>query len=152
MKSSVIAAITGATLAFAPFAVQADEDLTEANKALVLTAATELLVNGDPSNVDAYFHEDYLQHNPNFPSGSAVIKELFSNMPEGFSYEIGTVVAEDDMVVLHSRVTGFGPNPMIVFDMFRVEDGKIAEHWDILQEEVTETASGLPMWENRMDN
>jgi predicted SnoaL-like aldol condensation-catalyzing enzyme len=57
------------------------------------------------------------------------------------------VIAEDDMVAIHGRYTGIAPTPLIVVDIFRVEDGKIAEHWDVLQAEVLETASGLPMFE-----
>ncbi len=121
--------------------------LAETTKEFVTKAVTELLVNGDVTAVDKYFAVDYIQRNPNFPSGRAVIKELFSNMPPNFEYEIGMVIAEGDKVVFHSRVTGFAPTPMIVVDVFRVENGKIVEHWDIMQEEVLETASGVPMFD-----
>lgn len=130
----------------APLAAQADDDAS-ANKELVVQAVTELFIEGDATAVDRYWTEDYLQHNPNFPSGREVIKGLFGNMPPEFKYEMGMVIAEDDLVALHGRYTGFGPTPMIAVDIFRVEDGKIVEHWDILQNEVTETASGLPMFE-----
>jgi len=116
-------------------------------KEFVLTAFNELFVDGDLEAIDRYWAEDYIQRNPNFPSGREVIKELFGNMPPNFKYEIGMVKAEDDLVAIHARVTGFGPKPMILVDIIRVEDGKIAEHWDVLQEEVLETASGNAMFE-----
>jgi len=49
--------------------------------------------------------------------------------------------------MVHGRYVGFGPKPMIAVDIFRVANGKVAEHWDVLQEEVPEstTASGNPM-------
>jgi predicted SnoaL-like aldol condensation-catalyzing enzyme len=57
-------------------------------------------------------------------------------------------VAEGDLVMVHGRYIGFGPKPMIAVDIFRVANGKLAEHWDVLQEEVTAsaTASGNPMF------
>ena len=91
--------------------------------------------------------EDYAQRNPMFPSGRDVIKGLFGNLPPDFKYEIGMVIAEGDMVAIHGRYSGLGPKPLIVVDIFRVENGLIAEHWDVLQEEVRDTASGLPMFE-----
>jgi predicted SnoaL-like aldol condensation-catalyzing enzyme len=49
---------------------------------------------------------------------------------------------------VHGRYTGWGPKPMVAVDIFRVEDGKVAEHWDVMQEEVPagRTASGNPMF------
>lgn len=50
--------------------------------------------------------------------------------------------------MIHGRYTGFGPKPIIAVDIFRVAEGKLAEHWDVLQEEVPAeaTASGRPMF------
>ena len=128
-------------LAFNPVTAFAED-----TKAFVVKAVTELMVNGDLSAIDRYWAKDYIQHNPRVPNGSEGIKGLFSNVSPNLKFEIGMVIAEGDKVVLHSRVEGFGPKPLIVVDIYRVEDGKIIEHWDVLQEEVTETASGNPMW------
>jgi predicted SnoaL-like aldol condensation-catalyzing enzyme len=38
--------------------------------------------------------------------------------------------------MIHGRYTGWGPKPMVAVDIFRIQDGKLAEHWDVLQEEV----------------
>jgi predicted SnoaL-like aldol condensation-catalyzing enzyme len=58
------------------------------------------------------------------------------------------IVAEGDLVMIHGRYTGWGPKPMVAVDIFRVVDGKLVEHWDVLQEEVpaSATASGNPMF------
>jgi len=45
-------------------------------------------------------------------------------------------MADGDYVSIHGRYTGWGPKPMIAVDIFRVANGKIAEHWDVMQEEV----------------
>ena len=70
------------------------------------------------------------------------------HFPAEFRYEMGMVVAEGDLVMVHGRYTGWGPNPMIAVDIFRVANGKLAEHWDVMQEEVpaSATASGNPMF------
>jgi predicted SnoaL-like aldol condensation-catalyzing enzyme len=68
-------------------------------------------------------------------------------MPVDMTHEIGMVIAEGDLVAIHGRYTGWGPAPLIDVDIYRVEDGKIAEHWDVAQDEVLETASGNPMFE-----
>ena len=55
-------------------------------------------------------------------------------MPATFTYEPGMVVAEGDLVMIHGRYSGWRPKPMIAVDIFRVKDGKLVEHWDVLQE------------------
>jgi predicted SnoaL-like aldol condensation-catalyzing enzyme len=138
---------TTLALALALSSLAAPAFAQETNKDFVVKAVTELFINGDVTAVDRYWAEDYKQRNPMFPSGSAVIREAFSTMPPGFKYEIGMVIAEGDLVAIHGRYAGFGPKPLIVVDIFRVEGGKIAEHWDVAQEEVLDTASGNPMFE-----
>jgi len=54
--------------------------------------------------------------------------------------------ADGDIVMAHGRSVGFGPKPMVGVDIYRVEDGRVAEHWDLLQEEVSPTSSGHPMF------
>jgi predicted SnoaL-like aldol condensation-catalyzing enzyme len=58
------------------------------------------------------------------------------------------IVAEGDLVMIHGRYTGWGPEPMVAVDIFRVVDGQLVEHWDVLQEEVpaAATASGNSMF------
>lgn len=119
----------------------------ETARDVVVKAVTEIFVNGNVEAIDTYFAEDYLQRNPTIPSGRAVIKELFGHMPANFKYEPGMIIAEGNLVAVHARITGFGPEPLIGVDIFRVEDGQIAEHWDVLQPEVLDTASGLPMFD-----
>ena len=48
--------------------------------------------------------------------------------------------------MMHGRYTGMGPKVMVGVDIFRLENGKIVEHWDILQEEVAKTVSGNSMF------
>jgi len=65
-----------------------------------------------------------------------------------FRYEPGMTTASEDFVMAHGRYTGWGPKPMVAVDIFRVENGKVAEHSDVMQEEVPaeQTTSGNPMF------
>ena len=58
------------------------------------------------------------------------------------------VVAEGEYVMIHGRYTGWAPKPVIAVDIFRIVDGKLVEHWDVMQEEVPaeQTVSGNPMF------
>ena len=78
----------------------------------------------------------------------AAIKALLAKLPSDFRYEPGLVVAEGDYVTIHGRYFGWGPKPMVAVDIFRVANGKIAEHWDVMQEEVPveKTVNGNPMF------
>ena len=101
------------------------------NKALVLEALEATLLSGNVEAVPKYFGPDYIQHNPNFANGieaqKGVIGFLAGN--DGFSAEYVRVIADDDMVAIHARYEGFGPEATIGFDVFRVENGMIVEHW-----------------------
>ena len=65
---------------------------------------------------------------------------------------MGLMTENGEFVMVHGRYTGFGPKPMIAVDIFRVKDGKLAEHWDVLQQEVPvdSTASKNPMFSTNL--
>jgi predicted SnoaL-like aldol condensation-catalyzing enzyme len=143
IKSTLVA------IAFAFSAYVAPATAQQSNKDFVINAVTELFSNKDLTAIDRYWADGYIQHNPHLASTSAVLKAALKDMPKDMTYEIGMVIAEGDLVAIHGRYTGWGPKPLIVVDIYRVENGKIAEHWDVGQEEVLETASGNPMFEPR---
>ena len=120
----------------------------EINKKIALRALIGAFVDRDPSVVEQYFTPDYIQHNPSIPNGPASITEVIARLAQDFSYEPGMVVAEGDLVMVHGRYVGWGPKPMVAVDIFRLEGGKVAEHWDVMQEEVPASASanGNPMF------
>jgi predicted SnoaL-like aldol condensation-catalyzing enzyme len=120
---------------------------TEENRALVLAGIKGVFIDRDPTVLDRLFSDDYRQHNPQLPSGTAAIKALLGKLPADFKYEPGLVLTEGDYVSIHGRYLGWGPKPMVAVDIFRVANGKIAEHWDVMQEEVPaeQSASGNSM-------
>ena len=99
---------------------------------------------GNPAALDSISDETYIQHNLAFPSGKEVLGGFFTGEPSGIEVETVRAFADGDFVVLHSTYGGVWNNgvPQVAFDIFRFEDGLIVEHWDNLQDIVTETASG----------
>jgi len=85
--------------------------------------------------------EKYIQHNQAVADGLAGFGSLLQQLPKG-SAKVNTVrvLSDGNYVIAHTDYNFFGPK--IGFDIFRFEDGLIVEHWDNLQEKVSETASG----------
>ena len=127
---------------FVPSVAVADQ--TANNKALAIEALSKTLGKVDADNVDKYFTPQYIQHNPDVPDGSAALKGLIGHLAQSGKFKATTirVLAEGNMVAFHNRYVGFGPEPMIAFDVFRVENGRIAEHWDNLIAEQAPNPSG----------
>jgi predicted SnoaL-like aldol condensation-catalyzing enzyme len=119
------------------------------NGVLVLQAMTALFVDRDLSAVEKYWSESYVQHNPTIPDGRDDLGGIISGLPENFRYEPGVVIADGEFVAIHGRYTGWAPQPLVAVDIFRIDsDGKLAEHWDVMQEEVPaeSTVSGRSMF------
>jgi predicted SnoaL-like aldol condensation-catalyzing enzyme len=114
---------------------------TESNKQLVLNAMTELFINRDVTAIGRYWGDTYVQHNPHIPSGHEALPGIIRGLGSDFKYEPGMLVADGDLVMIHGRYTGWGPKPMVVVDIFLVKDGKLVEHWDVMQEEVAASAT-----------
>jgi predicted SnoaL-like aldol condensation-catalyzing enzyme len=113
------------------------------NKKLVLDFYHQLIGEKDYEAARAYMGAEYRQHAPYATDGHAGIAEWVRKFKEGFPqhhYEVKKVVAEGDLVVLHLHGKN-GPNPHgeSVVDIFRIKDGKVVEHWDVIQP-IPETA------------
>ena len=116
-----------------------------ANKALVLKVLTELFEDRDGSSIDRYYTDSLIQHDPLFIDGTDELRERVTATTD-VRHETSMVATDGDIVMVYGRYEGLGPKPMVGVDIYRVEDGRIAEHWDVLQEEVSPTASGHPMF------
>ncbi|MDP1617564.1 nuclear transport factor 2 family protein [Phenylobacterium sp.] len=118
-------------------AEQPSDERPQRNKALVLDAMTSLFQRRDASAVDRLYVEDYVQHNPHIPQGRAALKALVASLSNEVWYEPGLILAEGDFVAIHGRIRGWADRPQVVVDLFRIEGGRLAEHWDVLQDEVS---------------
>ncbi|WTN37246.1 nuclear transport factor 2 family protein [Streptomyces canus] len=119
-------------------------------KQIAVQTVTIAFDGGDTTVVDRYVRPDYIQHNPLAPDGPEAMKAFGAAMRQQFpdaKYDMLRVLSEGDLVLLHSRgVLVPGTPGMAVFDIFRFQDGKIAEHWGILQEVPATTANGNDMF------
>jgi predicted SnoaL-like aldol condensation-catalyzing enzyme len=122
---------------------------TEFNKALVLKAFDTLFNKRDYEAAKRFWSPHYIQHSAHIAPGREGLFDLIRSVPDTLRYEHGLILAEADYVMVHSRFSGNGrPAPRIGVDIIRIADGKLAEHWDVLQDEATEaeSVSGLPMF------
>ena len=111
-------------------------DESARSKAIALKAIRGVFIERDVRIVEELFAPDYIQHNPTIPNGRDTIAGLLGSLPEGFGYEPGMVIAEGNIVMIHGRYVGWAPEPMVAVDIFRVENGRLVEHWDVMQAEV----------------
>jgi predicted SnoaL-like aldol condensation-catalyzing enzyme len=123
-----------------------DLDQEARNKALVLEAFDALFNRRDFEAAERYFSPGYVQHSAGIEPGRDGLFALVRAVHR--TYESATAVAEGRYVMVHGRFSGGGRPTRIVVDILRVEDGRLAEHWDVMQDEATRgtSKSGLPMF------
>lgn len=114
-----------------------DLEKTEANKTLVTNLVNDILVNGKMDKLAGYFDGDnYIQHNPNIPdkvSGLGATLQALAEQGIFIKYnKIHKVLGQGNFVLVVSEGY-FGSDHDAFYDLFRVENGKIAEHWDVIE-------------------
>ncbi len=121
---------------------------SEQNKAIVLEAIETLFNKRDYAAAERFWSPAYIQHSAPLAPRREGIFEFVKAAPT-LHYENALIVADGDYVMLHSRISGIGqPVNWVVVDILRIENGLIAEHWDVIQDEATRESSksGLPMF------
>jgi steroid delta-isomerase-like uncharacterized protein len=151
----LVALCAVAVLATNPAARAAD---LEANKTLVRSFIEEVVNKRQPAAVDRFLAADFIEHNPNLPKGRDGRKEFAAALQAGFSDyrgEIVEIVAEGDKVVVRTQWSGTQDGPFLglppsgnkvrfaTADFFRIEGGKLAEHWDVVDSLPRAIALGL---------
>ena len=108
----------------------------------VLNAFDTLFNKRDYASAERFWSPHYI------PPGRDGLFALVKALPAALRYENHIAAATGDFVILHGRFSGLGPTPAwVVADIVRMEDGRLAEHWDVIQDEATreQSRSGLPM-------
>lgn len=108
-----------------------DEDKTEANKAMVAAFIDDVLVNHRSDRIGHYVSADgYTQHNPLVADGVEAFCRFMSGPGETMHYrDVFKIIGQGNFVMAYSLVE-LDNTDMAVFDLFRVEEGLIVEHWD----------------------
>ena len=107
-------------------------DKTEQNKAIIRSFIVEVFQNGNHDKVANYISEEmYINRNPHVPNGIGAVKQFLATRP--FSYDfVFKVIGQGNYVVTYSKATLAGQE-LAVFDIFRLENGLIVEHWDNME-------------------
>ena len=116
---------------------------------IVLNAFDTLFNKRDYDAAERFWSPRYIQHSAHIAPGRDGLFDLVKTMPATLRYENHLAAATGDFVILHGRFSGMGlPAAWIVADIVRMEDGVLAEHWDVIQDEATreQSRSGLPMF------
>ena len=124
-------------------------EIEQRNKALVLDAFDTLFNKRDYAAAEHFWSPDYIQHSAHIEPGREGLFGLVKAAPPDMEYENALITANGDYVMLHGRFWNVGQSAnWIVADIVRIEDGLLAEHWDVIQDEATaeESQSGLPMF------
>ena len=105
---------------------------TEENKALIRSFLVDIFQNKNYTNIEKYIStKKYIQHNPDFSNGIEALKQSLASQVINYDY-VFNVMGQGDHVVSYSKVT-FEEQELAVFDIFRIENGKIVEHWDNME-------------------
>ncbi|ASR49430.1 SnoaL polyketide cyclase [Paenibacillus kribbensis] len=116
-----------------------DRNQTEKNKTLIRKFVDDILVGKNRAALESYYNGDhYIQHNPLFGDGVSGLKQAFSaagGQGASFGYDqVHMVIGEGNFVLVVSEIKSPQGTSTAVYDMWRVENGKVAEHWDVVQD------------------
>jgi predicted SnoaL-like aldol condensation-catalyzing enzyme len=125
-----------------------EKQTEEANKKMVVDFYQSLFGDKNIAVIDSFVAEDYIQHNPMVADGRQALKDAvqkwFAGAPKE-KVDFQHIGADSNLVFLHTR-SHFGDKTMSVVDIFRIENNKIAEHWDVMQEVPDSAANSHPMF------
>lgn len=119
------------------------------NKAVVREAFDTLFNKRDFAAAERFWSPDCIQHSAHIAPGREGLFDLVRSFPAELRHECELVMADGNMVMVRGRFSGAGlPASWIAVDFLRVENGVLAEHWDVIEVEATreQSLSGLPMY------
>lgn len=113
-------------------------EATISNKALVTEMFQKMFVENKVAEyADTYFATNFIEHDPGANNGTTALKAFFADFQKknpGSITTIKRVIADNDLVLVHFHAQNDPKDRGVAgVDIFRVEHGKIAEHWDVVQ-------------------
>lgn len=144
-------ALSFCSIALPTVSVQAaSQDAAQSNKQDVEIFWNELFNNHNVNVIDNAVDSTYIQHNPTYPDGKAAFKTAVAGFlkeyPES-SAEIKHIIVEKNYVFIHNHIKlNAKERGQAAVDIFRVENGKIVEHWDVIQDIPEKSESGNAMF------
>jgi predicted SnoaL-like aldol condensation-catalyzing enzyme len=118
------------------------------NKKMVAEFYQEFFGDKNIGALDKYLADNYIQHNPILPDGKEALRQgatlWFKGAPKT-KIDIQHLSADGNLVYIHTK-SKMGDKVSSVIDIFRIENGKIAEHWDVIQDVPEKSANAHPMF------
>ncbi len=118
------------------------------NKKMVADFYQSLFGDKNTAAIDQYIGDTYIQHNPSLPDGKDALKKAvavwFKGQPKD-TVDVKHLGADGNFVYIHTK-SKMGNKTFSILDIFRVENGKITEHWDVMQEVPAKSANDHPMF------
>lgn len=122
----------------------------EHNKKLVMRFLNEFMIGQDIKVLDELLGPTYRQHNPGAGHGKAALIKFFQDfwkIHPNPGYHLKRILAENDLVAIHYHFQPEHDEPgYAIVDIFRVEDGKLVEHWDVCQDMPESSENNSPMF------
>jgi predicted SnoaL-like aldol condensation-catalyzing enzyme len=138
LKTLCVAAAAAAVLALPTAAGAGDSPQEEQNKKTVIDFYDKAINKKDFDGAKVHFGPRYIQHNPRAADGPEGLKAFIDFLKAKFPHyksEFKRVLADGDYVILHVfNVPEPGHRGRAIIDIFRLEKGKIVEHWDVAQD------------------
>ncbi|MFU1856271.1 ester cyclase [Sphingobacterium sp. NGMCC 1.201703] len=128
---------------------QTQLDINKENKRIVLDFYQQMFGDKDLSAVDKYIAPEYIQHNPHVADGAAAFKAAAAKWFEGqpkTKVDVQRIASDGDLVFIHIKNKNAAGSLKSTIDIFRLENGKIVEHWDAQQDVPKESANSHPMF------
>lgn len=150
LYACMMPAIFGLSIALTQPAVSADRATLATNKRLVTAFYDAAINQKDYDRAVAYLGPEYKQHNPTAGDGAAGLKGFIDFLKAKFPMQHGDIkqiLADGDLVALHVHSTrGDGTPGRAIVDIFRIANGKVVEHWDVIQDIPEKSANSNGMF------
>lgn len=146
----LVALILLSTLPATLSAANTDKNQKEENRRIVLDFYEKAINQKDADAAIAHIGNRYVQHNPNAADGPEGLRNYIAFLREKFPEsrsEIKNVFVDGDHVILHVHAVRVpGERGSAIVDIFKLEDGKVVEHWDVIQPIPEKPANGNTMF------